>query len=115
MKDKYLFKGYATDGYDNPLGYYELVTYADSRKKAVNNFKFQIKKLLGLNSGYGVYISESNVKGMLGQHATYKPLGNITEPISIQYTSDVCKCEICGTPLTDSGRCPKCDDGEEDY
>ena len=41
MKDKYTFKGYATDAYDNPLGYYELATYADSRKKAINNFKFQ--------------------------------------------------------------------------
>ena len=115
MKDKYIFKGYATDAYDNPLGYYELATYADSRKKAINNFKFQIKKLLGLNSGYGVYISESNVRGVLEGHQDYTQVHEVKEPMSINYTSDISKCEICGTPLTDSGSCPRCDDGEEDY
>lgn len=113
MKDKYLFKGYATDAYDNTLGYYELVTYADSRKKAINNFKFQIKKLLGLNSGYSVYISESNVRCVPTQD--YRSVGVVKDLSTINHTSGVCKCEICGTPLTDSGRCPRCDDGEEDY
>lgn len=28
---------------------------------------------------------------------------------------DTCLCENCGIPLNDSGTCPICDDGEEDY
>ena len=39
---------------------------------------------------------------------------NAKEP---EYTSSVSHdtCAECGVPLTDGGRCPICDDGEEDY
>lgn len=115
MKDKYIFKGTATDSYDKNLGYYELATYAASRKRAINNFKYQIKKILGLNASYAIYISESCVRlAYLPEHSP-NICHMIDDSLQGALTSDIQRCEICGTPLTDSGRCPKCDDGEEDY
>lgn len=115
MKDKYTFKGTATDSYDKNLGYYELATYADNRKRAINNFKYQIKKILGLNAGYTIYISESCVSlAYLPEHSPNisHMFDNSTHAAAM---TEIRRCDVCGTPLTDSGTCPKCDDGEEDY
>lgn len=99
---------------DTPLPFMELTTYANSEAKAASNFKYQIRKQCGLPRTENITLDESDITFIDLDYYNrnyYDETWDIDEPISSENKT----CEICGTPLTDGGYCPVCDDGEKDY
>ena len=102
--------------YDGPVYKYDtyvedvhLETEAATFDKAIQNFKHQLKELYK-SSSYIYNIDETLIE----------PDGYSQETLNqfykLMYDDEAPQyCSKCGTPLTDGGYCPICDDGEEDY
>ena len=80
-----------------------IYTQAVSRKQAINNIKGKLKDHYGFSYNTKLDIQENNVK-------------LIDDDIDdFDYMNANNKyCDECGTRLTDSGLCPKCDNLELD-
>lgn len=86
-------------------------TQAPSKAKALSQLAFKAGQYLGLDVG------THHVKIELDPDCVYE-----TQDEDESYFDDVSHsevaapvCDKCGTPLTDGGYCPVCDDGEQDY
>ena len=100
IKHLYTYEGpiYRFNKVYKPKTYLE--TMAVSTAQAVNNLIFKAAKEIGYDRSAGAQVSIN--------------IDLINKEEEETGGKEVNRCEKCGTPLTDGGFCPKCDDGVED-
>ena len=105
--ETYMYKGPIYQFGKTVVWDWEGTTKAVSEKQALNNLRFQAGAYLGLDVG------SHRVKIELDPDCLIRTSDEEEGYFDEFAERDVC--DKCGTPLTDGGYCPKCDDGEEDY
>ena len=105
--ETYMYKGPIDQFGKTVVWDWEGTTKAVSPAKELNNLRFQACAYLGLDVG------SHRVKIELDPDCLIKT--NDEEEGYFDDSQITRVCDKCGTPLTDGGYCPKCDDGEEDY